>query len=80
MGLGASGSATFSRRAIEIRASTNRGYYMRIFRPVNNLAVSRNLWLNLSSETEQRALKNVNNCLYTKIYSYIETSGGISYN
>jgi hypothetical protein len=29
---------------------------------------------------EQRALKNVNNCLYTKIYSYLETSGGISYN
>ena len=29
---------------------------------------------------EQRALKNVNNCLYTNIYSYLETSGGISYN
>ncbi len=24
--------------------------------------------------------KNVNNCLYTNIYSYLETSGGISYN
>ncbi len=29
---------------------------------------------------EQRALKNVNNCLYTNVYSYLETSGGISYN
>ncbi len=28
---------------------------------------------------EQRALKNVNNCLYTNAYSYLETSGGISY-
>jgi hypothetical protein len=25
---------------------------------------------------EQRALKNVNNCLKTNIYSYLETSGG----
>jgi hypothetical protein len=23
--------------------------------------------------------KNVNNCLYTNVYSYLETSGGISY-
>ena len=29
---------------------------------------------------EQRALRNVNNCLYTNVYSYLETSGGISYN
>ncbi len=29
---------------------------------------------------EQSALKNVNNCLYTNIYSYLETSGGMSYN
>jgi hypothetical protein len=29
---------------------------------------------------EQHALKNVNNCLYTNVYSYLETSGGISYN
>jgi hypothetical protein len=29
---------------------------------------------------EQRALKNVNNCLNTNIYSYLETSGGKSYN
>ncbi len=25
---------------------------------------------------EQHALKNVNNCLNTNIYSYLETSGG----
>ena len=31
-------------------------------------------------EMEQHALKNVNNCLYTNVYSYLETSGGISYN
>ncbi len=29
---------------------------------------------------EQRTLKNVNNCLYTNVYSYLETPGGISYN
>jgi hypothetical protein len=29
---------------------------------------------------EHHALKNVNNCLYTNVYSYLETSGGISYN
>jgi hypothetical protein len=29
---------------------------------------------------EQRALKNVNNGLNTNIYSYLETSGGQSYN
>jgi hypothetical protein len=28
---------------------------------------------------EQRALKNVNSCLYTNVYSYLETSGGISF-
>jgi hypothetical protein len=28
---------------------------------------------------EQRALKNVNSCLNTNIYSYIEKSGGESY-
>ncbi len=29
---------------------------------------------------EQRALKNVNNCLNTDIYSYLETSDGQNYN
>jgi hypothetical protein len=29
---------------------------------------------------EQQALKNVGNCLNTKIYSYLETSGGKSSN
>ncbi len=29
---------------------------------------------------EQHALRNVNNCLFTNIYSYLEISGGISYN
>ncbi len=29
---------------------------------------------------EQRTLKNVNNCLNTNIYTYLETSGGKSYN
>ncbi len=29
---------------------------------------------------EQRTFKNVNNCLNTNIYSYLETSGGQSYN
>jgi hypothetical protein len=28
------------------------------------------------SAMEQHALKNVNNCLNTNIYSYLETSGG----
>jgi hypothetical protein len=30
--------------------------------------------------TEQHALKNVNNCLKTSFYSYLETSGGQSSN
>ncbi len=29
---------------------------------------------------EQRTLKIVNNCLNTNIYSYLETSGGQSFN
>jgi len=29
---------------------------------------------------EHHALKYVKNCLYTNVYSYLETSGGISYN
>ncbi len=29
---------------------------------------------------EQRPLKNVNDCLNTSNYSYLETSGGQSYN
>jgi hypothetical protein len=29
---------------------------------------------------EQHALKNINNCLNTNIYSYLETSGGQSSN
>ncbi len=29
---------------------------------------------------EQHALKNVNNCLNTNIYYYLETPGGESYN
>jgi hypothetical protein len=29
-----------------------------------------------SRAMEQHALKNVNNCLNTSIYSYLETSGG----
>jgi hypothetical protein len=29
---------------------------------------------------EQRVLKIVNNCFNTNIYSYLETSGGQSYN
>ncbi len=29
---------------------------------------------------EQRTLKIINNCLNTNIYSYLETSGGQSYN
>ncbi len=29
---------------------------------------------------KQRNLNNVNNCLNTNIYSYLETAGGQSYN
>jgi hypothetical protein len=29
---------------------------------------------------EQHALRNVNDCLNTNIYSYLETSGGQSFN
>ena len=40
---------------------------------VSGLSLGRN-------SMEQHALKNVNNCLYTKVYCYLEKSGGISYN
>ncbi len=36
-------------------------------------------WL-ADATMEQHALKNANNCLNTNIYSYLETSGGKSYN
>jgi hypothetical protein len=29
---------------------------------------------------EERTFKNVNDCLYTNIYSYLETSGGKIFN
>ncbi len=41
------------------------------------LALVLSLWM---QPMEQRALKNVNNCLNTNIYSYLETSVGQSYN
>ena len=55
---------------------------------INFLVLINQLWIGLKSVNfilkknpmEQRALKNVNNCLYTNIYSYLETSGDISYN
>jgi hypothetical protein len=34
----------------------------------------------LMGAVEQRALKNVNNCLNTNIYSYLDASGGQSSN
>jgi hypothetical protein len=38
-------------------------------------------WQHLCAhKLEQRALKNVNNCLNTNIYSYLETLGGQSCN
>ena len=38
------------------------------------------LAIDSSATMEQCAFKNVNNCLYANVYSYLETSGGISYN
>ncbi len=37
-------------------------------------------YIEVSITMEQRTLKIVNNCLNTNIYSYLETSGGQSYN
>ncbi len=34
----------------------------------------------MASAMEQRALKIVNSCLYTNVNSYLDTSGGVSYN
>jgi hypothetical protein len=35
------------------------------------------LWLHFKlNSMEQHTFKNVSNCLYTNIYSYLETSGG----
>ncbi len=38
------------------------------------------LGFNEADTMEQRTLKNVNKCLNTNIYSYLETSGGQSSN
>ncbi len=38
------------------------------------------IMLNLLKVMEQCPLRNVNNFLYTNVYSYLETSGGINYN
>ncbi len=38
------------------------------------------MWELLASAIEQRASKNVHNCLNTNIYSYLETSGDQSSN
>jgi hypothetical protein len=38
------------------------------------------IWRGRLGTMEQRAFKNVNNCLNTSIYTYFETSGGQSYN
>jgi len=46
-----------------------------MFHWVNRLVVAKHQWL-----MEQHALKNVNNCLITNNYSYLETSGGQSSN
>ncbi len=40
----------------------------------------KNKKLKQNNAMEQRALKNVNNGLHTNTYSYLETSGGQSYN
>ncbi len=37
-------------------------------------------WSVCELQMEQLNLKNVNNCLNTNIYSYLETSGGKSFN
>jgi hypothetical protein len=44
------------------------------------LAVHLNMGLKALIEMQQQTLKNVNNCLNTNIYSYLETSGGQSSN
>jgi hypothetical protein len=36
--------------------------------------------MGMFNSMEQRAFKNVNNCLKANIYSYLETYGGQSYN
>ncbi len=38
------------------------------------------LLLNFVTTMKQHALRSVNKCLNTNIYSYLETSGGQSYN
>jgi len=47
---------------------------------VQSLSLAASSFLNENDPIVQRALKNVNNCLNTNIYSYLETSGGPSSN
>jgi len=45
-----------------------------------DLTILKRLIISSTIQTmEQRTLKNINNCLNTNIYSYVETSGGQSY-
>ncbi len=55
-----------------------------IFLSLKYVVYLKNLWLlkyfYIIFQMEQHALKNVNNCSNTSIYSYLETSGGHSSN
>jgi hypothetical protein len=44
------------------------------------IANQKNVYSKIYEQMEQRTFKNVNNCLKTNIYSYLETSGSKSYN
>jgi hypothetical protein len=55
------------------------------FSEIRFCILHQNVWIGamplqqMASAMEQRALKIVNNCLYTNVNSYLETSGGVSY-
>ncbi len=51
-----------------------------ILRVISIVIISKVVMSNVVVPMEQHTLKNVNNCLNTNIYSYLETSGGQTYN
>ncbi len=62
---------------LSIRKSSKVHYPLHHLRPAINVF---KLFCSIIVMLEQRTLKNINNCLNTNIYSYVETSGGQSSN
>jgi len=76
-------SSSYSHRALCGIAARNRMHNTTIFSFLTNGPSKLKCYITLGWKVlpmEQYAFNNVNNCLNTNIYSYLETSGGQSSN